>query len=726
LNQNHVLAATEKSPRFRIDLSLVIAFILSAVAVWTAWDDGGGHRWTQGIGAAIVLALIPLGVVTAWRQRFYRTPAVVVLAMVVWLVGAAQCLPLPPMLVKTLSPGSYDAYREWIPAEVLTEALESPESPAATIASSAIPISVSPTFTRMALALPLLFAVGCWLSSLCFSNRRAAILLLLIPAVVGGLFAFFGLADMIRLARDSDYDLRQRLLITPVGADGPFGPFINNNTCAGYLNLTIGCTVGLLLGMRYRSKEDSKASIVHHWPSIVCILLIVVMVAGILGSNSRGGFVGLATASVVLALLGTRGWSRLGLVIGLLLIAVCSVLFLDSLGIREQTSDRLETLVDGTATKNPRLRIWRDGLDAAWAHMPMGAGIGAYRYANLPYQQRTGDHWAVNADGMHVEWLLEGGVWLIPILLLGIAIIIRDTLRLSRRSRDLPLAEARLARAVTIALTFSVASLFATQSFDFGITHIPLLLTLAILVGGLFRLLQATKGDQLNHDLLDGRTVRRVSIVLLLVAFGGLGLASWDLHAGGVWQKAMIDRYRDRKMTIQERKGLDQKIERLQRLVKAHPHDAMAHRTLAQFLLDRQQQFGAFELLDREIADANSVTKIVSPQNVRRVFYENYVDFESLLLESQEAAVWRQARWHAVMALILSPLDDTARVLLVETDFVDDGRDAASGDLLEQAARLRPQTKRILTYVETLAEVHPGGRTLEQVQAIKAGTSARP
>ncbi|MDA9858573.1 O-antigen ligase family protein, partial [Rubripirellula sp.] len=618
------------------------------------------------------------------------------------------------------------AYREWIPAEVLTEALESPESPAATIASSAIPISVSPTFTRMALALPLLFAVGCWLSSLCFSNRRAAILLLLIPAVVGGLFAFFGLADMIRLARDSDYDLRQRLLITPVGADGPFGPFINNNTCAGYLNLTIGCTVGLLLGMRYRSKEDSKASMVHHWPSIVCILLIVVMVAGILGSNSRGGFVGLATGAVVLALLGTRGWSRLGLVIGLLLIAVCSVLFLDSLGIRDQTTDRLETLVDGTATKNPRLRIWRDGLDAAWAHMPMGAGLGAYRYANLPFQQRTGDHWAVNADGMHVEWLLEGGVWLIPILLLGIAIIIRDTGRLSRRIRDLPLGEARLARAVTIALTFSMASLFATQSFDFGITHIPLLLTLAILVGGLFRLLQATNGNQLDQALLGGLAARRVSMALLLLAIGGLSVATWDLHAGGVWQKVMIDRYRDRGMAIQEHKGLDRKIERLQRLVKAHPRDAMAHRTLAQLLLDQQQQLGAFELLDREIADSDSVTKLVSPQNVRRAFYANYLDFESVLLESQEAEVWRQARWHAVMALVLSPLDDTARMLLVETDCVDEKRDAASGELLVQAARLRPQNERILNYVKSLAEVHPGVRTLEQVQAIKAGTPVIP
>ncbi|MEE2935589.1 MAG: hypothetical protein VYA84_06290, partial [Planctomycetota bacterium] len=272
----------------------------------------------------------------------------------------------------------------------------------------------------------------------------------------------------------------------------------------------------------------------------------------------------------------------------------------------------------------------------------------------------------------------------------------------------------------------SVASLFATQSFDFGITHIPLLLTLAILVGGLFRLLQETKGDQLNQELLNGRDVRRLSMMLLIVAFGGLGLASWDLHAGGVWQKAMIDRYRDRKMTIQERKGLDQKIERLQRLVKAHPQDAMAHRTLAQYLLDQQQQFGAFELLDQEIADADSVTKFVSPQNVRRVFYENYVDFESLLLKSQEVDVWRKARWHAVMALMLSPLDDTARVLLVETDFVDEGRDAASGDLLEQVARLRPQTKRILGYVEMLAEVHPGGRTLEQVQAIKAGPPERP
>lgn len=695
---------------------MAMAVVLSVVTVWTAWDDGGGHRWTQSTASALVLVLIPFGFFAAWHQRFLITPTVVILALVVWLVSAFQCVPLPPVIVKALSPGSYEVYREWLPEPIREEAIESPDSPASTVAMTAIPISVSPTFTRLALSLPLLFAAGCWLSALCFGNRRAAVVLLLVPAVVGGLFAFFGLADMIRLARDSDVELRQRLIITPVGADGPFGPFINNNTCAGYLNLTIGCAVGLLLGMRHRAKETPSSGLFHHWKSIACVLLIIVMVTGILGSNSRGGFLGLMTATLALAFIGTRGWSRIGLIGGLVVIAIASLFFLDELGIRDRTSDRLETLYDGTATKNPRLRIWQDGLRASLAHLPMGAGFGTYRYAHMPYQKETGDHWAVNADGMHVEWLLEGGVWLIPVLLLGAFFVVRDTIRLARRIPKLSLHDARIARALTIAMTFSLSSLIATQSFDFGITHVPLLLTVAILVGGVVRMRLKTDPEQdARRPVLSGRA----SVIVATVGLVGLAVATWDLHAAGIWQRMMIDRRAERRIPIHERKELDQKIDRLTALVKAHPRDAMAHRVLSQLLLDRQQQLGALQLLEQQAVAEDAVTVWSAPSNVRRAAYSNQMEIGRLLFEDQDADQWRLARQHAITSMVLSPLDDVTRVLVIETDFVDRECSAASGEVLQQTARLRPQSSSVLKYLESLAKAYPAGETLKEIQAIK-------
>ena len=686
------------------------------VAVWTAWDDGGGHRWTQATATFIVLALIPAGCAVAWFQGFRRTPPYVFLALACWLFAAAQCVPLPAGLVGVLSPASLEAYRDWLPDTIRDEAASISGSPAATIAQSAIPISVSPTFTRMALSLPILFAAGCWLSSLCFANRRAALVLLVIPAIAGGIFAFFGLADMIRLARDSDVELRQRLIITPVGADGPFGPFINNNTCAGYLNLTIGCALGLLLGLRHRAKEDRRSGTLYYFLCAICMLLIVVMVAGILGSDSRGGFLGLAFATAVLTLLATRGWSRIGLAAALALMAFGAVYFLDELGIRDRTSKRLETLYDGTAQKDPRLGIWQDGLDASLRHLPLGAGFGAYRYATLPFQSRTGDHWAVNADGMHVEWLLEGGIWLIPLMVVGFVMVVRDTRRLTQRIPDLPLADARLARAVTIATTFSLASLVVTQSFDFGITHLPLLLTIAILIGGVYRLRVATASQEAPRKWIHSARVSGVTAVAITAM---TALAAWDLHSGGTWQRMMIERYSERRVPIHERKELDGKIDQLNKLVQQHPGDAMAHRTLAQLILDRQHQLGAIALLDAKAVDANSVTSWASPSNVRKASHNYDMDLQALMLRDQDPEEWRRARRHAVTALVLSPLDDRSRVLLVETDFVQQGSETSSGPLLEQIARLRPKDLNILEYIEALADVYPSGDTLDQIQSIK-------
>ena len=713
---------------------LVLATALSLVPVLSAWDDGGGHRWTQANACKGLLVLTIVGLGVAWKQSTFRPPLLTQLGMLVWFLGGLQCVPLPPGVIEKLSPASYEAYREWLPVEIRAEVQEWPNAPGYTEASRAFPVSVAPHLTRQALSLPLIFAIGCWLASICYADSRAAWILLIVPVLAGTIFCFFGAADMIRLNRDWNVELRQRLLITPVGANGPFGPFINNNTCIGYINLCLGCVLGLIYAVWVRAKANRAAQSTRFWLSGLALLFTAVMVMGVLASSSRGGFLGMIFATIVLSAISLRrfkiGWLLLFVVIG-----IGSTQMLDGLGIRQEMEDRLRTLTDGTASKDPRLSKWEDGLKAAYAHLPIGSGLGTYRYAQLPHGTNAVERWAVNADGMHVEWLLEGGVWLLPLVLLGMIILLRETRLVSRSIPDLELTQARIARATTVAAIFSLASLVVTQSFDFGITHVPLILTIAILCGGISHLAQNAKPLAILHPTADENlspkaelnqltpeqdftTLSNCCLAIFLIA--ALVCATSDLEAGGAWQKLMIQRHADRNLPIQDRTmDLDSEIQKVRNMLTSNPIDAMGHRVMATLLLDRQHRIGCESLIQSKAANEKQASDWTLPINVRRAVHMNHVSPETVMLQNQDIQQWRLARQHAASALALSPLDDATRVLLIETDFLDEGRSDVSGELLIQAAELRPRTSQIVNHLALLAKSFPGESTEKAIREIE-------
>ncbi len=695
---------------------LILAVVLALVPVLSAWDDGGGHRWTQANACKALLVLAALGLSIAWRHSSFRPPTLTLLAMLVWLIAGLQCVPLPPQVVKTLSPASYDAYREWLPDPIREEVLEWPQAPGTTQASRAFPISVAPNLTRQALSLPLVFAIGCWISSICYSERKAGWILLAIPVIAGTVFCFFGSADMIRLHRDWNVELRQRLLITPIGADGPFGPFINNNTCIGYINLCLGCVLGMFFAIWTGGRSNIASKSTRIWLSALAFLFAAIMVTGVLASGSRGGFLGMCFATIVMALLSLRK-SRIGWIVLFLIIGFGSTQLLDGLGIRQEMQDRLSTLYDGTALNDGRLKKWEGGLKAAAAHLPLGSGLGTYRYAQMAHGSYAAERWAVNADGMHVEWALEGGVWLLPIILLGCIILVREIRSVSRSTEKLSTPNTRLAKATLVAATFSLASLFVTQSFDFGITHIPLILTVSILAGGVSHFYRKSNSEKSIENPVG---LISFSTIVAIFTIAAMACAVSDLDAGGVWQRIMIQRHAERNLPIQRRTlDLDSTIEHVQEVLTKNPHDAMGHRVMALLLLDRQHQVGSESLLSAQAADANSASNWSLPMNVRRAVHVNQVSPGTVMLKNQSLEQWRLARQHAASSLALSPLDDATRVILIETDFVEKHRKRASRELLMQTARLRPMTPLIINHLARLALSYPGPETEEQIREIE-------
>jgi hypothetical protein len=729
---------------------LLLSGVLAATAIWSAWDDGGGYLRTKMLATGVTMVLGGVALVLAvTRKRCSFPPSVTVLAIVVWGIAFLQSLPLPDGLVGWVAPGSSEVYSDWIPAETLQEALDSADpSLERLVASVETPaVSVAPAFTRMALAIPITFAITAWLASYyCLLDRRALLIFFASASVAGGLFAFFGLADAIRLSRDWEVELRQRLIISPVGADDPFGPFVNNNNCAGYLNLTLGCTLGLFaftIARRRGRKQRSDEFVSHSssmsskqqskiggsvLPSLALGLVAVVTVAGIIGSNSRGGFLGLVAGSICVAFYFSGGFRKLR-VLGLLAgIGLLAFLVIDGLGMRERSGERLQTLVEGQALEDPRLGHWHDAFIAAKNFMPAGAGFGAYRYAYLPFQETGGERWFVNADGMHMEWLVEGGLWLLPLILIGLVLAVRDSTFLAR---SIAMSEASatsagmeptaLSRALVVCAVYSFPALIVTQCFDFGILMPSLFMTFAFLCGCVSRFAKDVKDDGMGHERTQVGGVKKAAVfALAIIALLGGGIATQELSVGKQIQEIENQRKRDRRKLLVDLPSRVEEIELLQKIVQSDPGNSVAWRNLAELLIDEQRRLGADFLFEYQPESQKSHASWVSPNTLRRAVYLNKSEprmgIDELLLPTQDLQTWQEARQHAMASLLRCPLDDRSRMLLIQLDMVQPNANLASGELIEQAATLRSRNDRVLKFLEQRAIEFPAGEALESTR----------
>ncbi|QDS96377.1 O-Antigen ligase [Roseimaritima multifibrata] len=748
---------TAPSKKHPTALALLLTLLLAGTTIWTAWDNGGGHRSTQATAAGLLLLLFPLGlalVAANWKAApRFRVSPLVALACLAWFLGFCQTIPLPNSLLGILSPGSLAAYQDFVPAGLLAEAEAQGIEPAG--GGSRHPISVAPLHTRIALTIPAGFAVACWLSTLCCREKRWGVILLLSIAGAGTLFAFFGLADSIRLARDSSEELRQRLLISPVGVGDPFGPFINNNNCAGYLNLAIAAAIGLLpLSIRRppgsettsetppAPKATNPIPAASQWRTIGICLMIAILVGGILGSQSRGGALGMLAGASVLGLYLFRSGAKFRTLVVAAGTIAAAILLLSWLGMTTDVRNRLETLTSGESMNDPRLEHWQDGLRTAVAHLPGGAGLGTYRFAHLPFQAFETNLWFYNADGMHVEWLVEGGFWWIPIILAGLYFLIRDTRTLASDQDTTSPDQRSYRQGLVLASLFLIPSMIISQSFDFAIALPPVLLTVACLAGAISGAASETtqsladrretsgKGEWFLRLLPDGlrRSAKKMSaiggepsgstrnrqatiasLLVLAILIFAQASAYVFMDRGAEAERANFAHNKHAATPADRLPDYTARFQGLENQIAGGTLIADGDLGMARWIVNEQRRAGAKWLVEQKLADSKQADRIVSPRTLRRALQQAAVDetgqtlqMEDLLTPTQSLQRYRDARDHALAAMLQSPLDDRPKEMLIELDFLDPNAEENSPQLLEQIKKLRHTNPAIMRRIQRL------------------------
>src|SRR5487761_196910 len=177
----------------------------------------------------------------------------------------------------------------------------------------------------------------------------------------------------------------------------PFGPFVDRDHFAGFVELTAPLDLAMLLHGPWRGEKTALVG-----------LFTAVPIAALVLSGSRGGIVGLGFAVMVLAFItqcrGVR-MRRFFAFASLLILAGASMLWLGA----NATIQRFEKLTTSNISRDQRLSMDRDTWRVFAGHPWAGTGLGTLetvfsQYESV-YDARSVDH----AHNDYVELLAETG-----------------------------------------------------------------------------------------------------------------------------------------------------------------------------------------------------------------------------------------------------------------------------------------------------------------------------
>jgi putative inorganic carbon (HCO3(-)) transporter len=311
----------------------------------------------------------------------------------------AQLLPLPALLVATLSPhaGSFHDMLALAPATPMR------------------PLSIDPIATRDALATAASCILLFWAARETFARGGVRTVA---RAVASGGFAV-SLVSLVQRATAPDLLLWTWKPLDP-GAQ-PYGPFVNRNHFATWLLMAGGLTAGYLVTHlrahgfeRHRSTRLLARDLLANGSALLLVGCTAAMLLALVASLSRAALLGLAAGAVVAVRAARQARRRdvsIALGAAVLLVAFAAAVWVN----REALLARFAT----DAGAPGRLAIWRETMPILGDFWLTGTGAGTYGTAMLRYQVTRPGTLFNQAHNEYLQLAAEGGI-----VLSGAAVVV--------------------------------------------------------------------------------------------------------------------------------------------------------------------------------------------------------------------------------------------------------------------------------------------------------------
>ncbi len=656
----------------RLTRTVVLVLLLAV-----PWFFGGVDGSTQlAISAALAaswlcICFVPSGLVHAWPSL--RLPLLILGSAV--LLGAVQ-----------LSKPAAAYFSQQYPAATAV-ARDFAAVPDATTESATRPLSLNPPSTRRELAMLILGAAAFAVGAVLFWQTRPMLWLLTTISLTAAAVALFGLLQKLSWNGQIYWQF---------SAEGgmPFGPFINRNNAAGYLEIGLASAAGLLAwqflrllpestakhsvtksSTRRRSPRDDRWSLFISQidaPLLCGGAFVFLIISGILASASRGSFVSLLLGAVGAVLIRAVA-KRVSIYVWIPAIFILAAIgFIGWLGQSDLFYERVSTLVDTQSLqKEPRLAHWQVAWRAAQEFQPFGSGLGTYRFAYPRLQQGPADSTFYRAENQFLDALVTAGYVGLTLYLLMWLLLLRSVWRLTRLARD----------AADQGIAIAAALLLATQTvhacFDFAMYVPAHFLPFALLSGAFLRRANEAVAATASHVVANDGWGRRLGAVFVgLGLCGGLAWSLWELRTAWSSRSALAaTRAPGSTPATRELKWLDDAIHIQRQAVDAAPDDGELRIRLAELYVARYAAVFRRELSNFAVdpsvwqwespnklhADAHLLARI-QDEPALAALRKNRIVVENLAPALAEA---RQAR-------LLCPLAPYGHMLVAKLCFIDE------------------------------------------------------
>jgi O-antigen ligase/Flp pilus assembly protein TadD len=527
-----------------------------------------------------------------WR---YCHPSAAFAALV--FLALAQIVPLPRTILGTLAPSTARTYQRLLPSrpELLPygEPRDDPIPPAGST------LSLYPAATRADLAR----LVALWLLFAALANLphpRATLRRLSVAAFLSGsVLALFGLVQY--------FSTDTHTVFWSVKTLGQvFGPFVNRNHFAFYMNLCIFISTGWLLA-RVAGREQrpggpddtspgpdegrarprpslqgklgrsltlpriARAAAGIDAETIGILFALALMVSSVLVCQSRGGFAALVGGSILgLALWfgrtqrSTQGWVLL--VVPAVVLALVAWLGFDPV------AERLGTFKSGEAVKDERLTFWSSALRQARDYPLWGTGFGTYQIVERLYRRDASytDRIVEHTHNDYLELLGEAGLTGLVAIALVLFLLFRGGLRALRRDTRDP------DQALVLGAVLGLAGIAIHSFSDFSL-HMPADAVFATVLCGLLAACGRAPDEAATEHHGQRPKGKRQRGVLARAAGAlvviGLGLwaasESWKTAEAQAWRRMASDE--DRATDLER---VDRKLKHLGEALRLRPGDA--------------------------------------------------------------------------------------------------------------------------------------------------------
>src|SRR5579875_1088813 len=444
---------------------------------FTALMLGAVHPWAFGLAELVVFVLIAVWMlqVAIGKRALVAAPprmrTLAALAIGLAALVAFQLVPMPPRVLKLLSPATYQVYREGLPGwparaayqwdraslppgsavlptlDEVNAGAQVPFAPVRAVAAQFVkagawmPLSVAAPITGVALLKLLMYCgAGLMLMFYPFGVEQET---RLYKNTVRTVLATGLVIGLVGLAEQRFSNGKPLWIFSPYDWHGggmwgarSYGPFANPDHFADYLAMVWPFALSGMLFPNLLGKVRDKLAV-----PILCATVGLVVLAALLATASRGGWLAaiIASATIVLlaarlpaetrpALLRQQSRARRALMLGGALVAVLLVASLfTSNASRSTASDRLQDAIYRESAAS-RLQVARQTIPMIRQFPIFGVGLGAWPEI---YPRYTPPPWnGVFMNAVHDEYVQFAAETGLVGLVLGGAILVLAALRI--------------------------------------------------------------------------------------------------------------------------------------------------------------------------------------------------------------------------------------------------------------------------------------------------------